>query len=252
MAISLASLSAPKAKPVIATILGEAGVGKTTFAATFPNPVIVPIEDGLQSLEGVEGVAAFPLVNSYEEVMQCLEALATQEHSFKTVVFDSVTRLNEIIEKEVIESDPKNPKSINQALDGYGNGHVAVAQKHRNLRDLCGAIRDKFGMHVLFIAHADTELINLPDQDEFQRYTIRMNKRSVSAYIDNVDFVGLLRLKTYTSGDKAKKRAVSDGTIELVMNAMPSSVSKNRYGITAPLKVEKGINPLKGLISSIE
>lgn len=251
MAISLSSLSSVKSKPVIATILGEAGVGKTTLAATFPSPVIVPIEDGLQSLEGKD-IPAFPLVESSVELMECLNALATEPHDFKTVIFDSVTRLNELFEKEVIDSDPKGPATINQALGGFGNGAVAVAHKHRNLRDLCGVLRDKFNMHVVFIAHADTEMLELPDQDSFHRYTIRMNKRSVSAYIDNVDLVGLLRIKTFTTGEKDKKRATTNGTIELVVNAMPSSVSKNRYGIDRPITVEKGINPLKGLISSIQ
>lgn len=250
MAISLSSLSVPKSKPVICTVLGEAGVGKTTFAASFPSPVIIPIEDGLQALEGQE-VAAFPLVDNSNALMECLSSLATEEHQFKTVIFDSVTRLNEILEKEVIESDPKRPRSINQALGGYGAGHASVAQKHRELRDLCGALRDKFNMHVVFIAHADTETLELPDQDPYQRYTIRMNKRSVSAYIDNVDFVGLLRLKTYTSGDGDRKRATSDGTVELVTYAMPSSVSKNRYGITQPLTVKIGENPLTNHIKSL-
>ena len=250
MAISLASLSKPASKPVIATVLGEAGVGKTTFAATFPNPVIVPIEDGLQALDG-QDIAAFPLINSSNELMEVLESLATQEHDFKTVVFDSVTRLNEIFEREVVESDPKRPKSINQAMGGYGAGHSAVAQKHREFRDLCGALRDRFNMNVVFIAHADTETLELPDQDPFQRYTIRMNKRSVSAYVDNVDLVGLLRLKTFTTGDGDRKRAVADGTVELVTYPHPSGVSKNRFGINKALNVPFGENPLKEFIKSL-
>lgn len=243
MAISLASLSSPKSKPVIFTLLGEAGVGKTTLAASFPSPVLIPIEDGLQALEG-QDIAAFPLINNSNELMEALNSLATEEHNFKTVVFDSVTRLNELFEKEVIGSDPKRPKTINLALGGYGAGHAAVAQKHRELRELCGVMRDKFNMHIVFIAHAETETLELPDQDAYQRYTIRMNKRSVSAYVDNVDMVGLLRLKTYTSGDGDRKRAISNGVVELVTHAMPSSVTKNRYGLTEPLTVTKGENPL--------
>ncbi len=250
MAISLSSLSAPKAKPVIGTILGEAGVGKTTLAASFPNPVIVPIEDGLQALEGRD-IPAFPLINSTNELMDALNALATEEHNFKTVVFDSVTRLNEIFESEIIESDPKRPKSINQALGGYGAGHASVAQKHRELRELCGTLRDKFNMNVLFIAHADTETLELPDQDPYQRYTIRMNKRSVSAYVDNVDLVGLLRLKTFTTGDGDRKRAIADGTVELVTYPHPSGVSKNRYGINKALTVVQDENPLKPYIKAL-
>lgn len=251
MAITLQSLATPQAKPVIATILGEAGVGKTTLAATFPSPVIIPVEDGLQALEG-KNIPAFPLCTSSAQVFECIAALDNDANEFKTVIVDSVTRFNEIIEKEIVESDDKNPASINQALGGYGAGHQAVAQKHRTLRDALGYLRDERGMHVVVIAHADTDTVELPDTDMFQRYTLRMNKKSVSAYVDNVDLVGLLRLKTYTRGDGEKKKATSDGTVELVCHPQASSVSKNRYGIKAPLIVEEGVNPLVDVISSLK
>lgn len=244
MAISLESISKPQTKPIMATILGEAGTGKTTFAANFPAPIFVRIEDGLTSIEGRDEVNAFPLVQNSNEVFEAINVLATQEHNFKTVIFDSVTKLNEIFEQEVIDSDPKKPKSVNQALGGYGSGHAAVAEKHRTLRNWCENLRAAKGMNILFLAHADHETIELPDQDPYIKYTLRLNKRSVSSYVDNVDLVGLVRLRTFTTGDGDRKKAISDGARELVCNALASSVSKNRYGITKPLELGEYDNPL--------
>jgi hypothetical protein len=33
-------------------------------------------------------------------------------------------------------------------------------------------------MNVIFIGHADTETLDLPDMDPFARYTVRMHKKS--------------------------------------------------------------------------
>ena len=43
-------LEKPQLRPIRATILGEAGVGKTSQANTFPNPVFMRFEDGMASL----------------------------------------------------------------------------------------------------------------------------------------------------------------------------------------------------------
>lgn len=244
MAISLDSISKPQSKPIMATILGEAGTGKTTFAANFPSPIFIRAEDGLTSLESRDGIEAFPLISNTNEVFEGINVLATQDHSYKTLIVDSVTKLNEMFEKEVVESDPKKPRSINQALGGYGAGHAAVAEKHRTLRNWCESLRAAKGMNIIFIAHADNETIELPDQDPYTRYTLRLNKRSVSSYVDNVDLVGLVRLRTFTTGDGERKKATSDGARELVCTALASSVSKNRYGITKTLPLGEFENPL--------
>jgi hypothetical protein len=42
MAINLKSLSKPDgSRPIIATLFGEGGMGKTTLAAMFPKPVFI-------------------------------------------------------------------------------------------------------------------------------------------------------------------------------------------------------------------
>lgn len=251
MAISLASISKPKQKPIIATILAEAGLGKTTLAANFPAPVFIPVEDGLSSL-GDRDISAFPKCNTSQDLFDAVAALGTEDHEFKTVVIDSATRLNTMFESEIVASDPKGPKTINQALGGYGAGHSAVAELHRKVRDWCGQLRDVKGMHVVFIAHADSETIELPDHDPYTRYTLRMNKRSVSAYVDDCDLVGYIRLRTFTTGEGDRKKAISDGVRELITYPMAANVSKNRYGITEPLTLDRDSNPLTPFIKSLQ
>ena len=235
MSYDLSKLAKPDGnRPIIATIFGEAGVGKTTLAAMFPKPVFIRTEDGTQSLVGNDNVALFPIALNSGDVLGQIESLATGEHDFKTLVVDSITQLATMIEGEIVDADPK-AKSINQAMGGYGAGYGAAADKHRTIRDWAGALAYDRGMNVVFIGHADTETLDLPDADPYARYTVRMHKKSLPNYTDNVDLVGFIRLETFVRGDGDKKRAISTGKREIICFPQAANVSKNRFNITEPL-----------------
>jgi len=235
MAIDLSQLSKPSGqRPIIVTLFGEGGMGKTTLAAMFPKPVIIRTEDGTTSLIGNDNVSMFPLAQSSQDVLDAIEALSTQEHDHKTLVLDSITQLATMIEGEIVASDPK-AKSINQAGGGYGAGYSTAADRHRLIRDWAGALAYEKGMNVVFIGHADTETMDLPDFDPYTRYSVRLHKKSLPHYTDNVDAVCMIRLKTFTRGDGDKKRAISYGEREIICFPQAASVTKNRFNITEPL-----------------
>ena len=82
------------------------------------------------------------------------------------------------------------------------------------------------------------------------RYSLRLNQKySIAPYVDDVDIVGFLRLETFLRGeDGDRKKAISSGDRELITYATATAVSKNRFGITEPLPVTAGVNPLRGLV----
>lgn len=248
----LDTISKPQDRPIIATVCGDSGIGKTSLAATFPDPIVIRAEDGLQSIQEDKRPDAFPLLRNQEELWEQLTALIKEDHEYKTLIIDSVTALESLFINHVIDSDPKNPRSINQALGGYGAGLSAVAAMHHRVRKAAGILNEKKGMHVVFVAHADTETIELPDQDPYTRYSLRLGKKSIAPYVDDSDVVGFLKLETFTTGDGDRKKAISDGSRLLVTYATAANVSKNRYGITEDLHVEAGENPLIEFIPSLQ
>ena len=240
----LDQISKPKPRPLAATIIGEAGLGKTSLAACFPKPIFIRAEDGLKSIINSPMPDAFPVLKTVEDLWPQIWALAKEEHSYGTVVIDTVSTLDTMFTDWVVETDPNKPKSINQALGGWGAGTNMVASQHRRLRKGCEYLLDR-GMNVVFLSHADTSTVSPPDGNQYTRYTMRMHEKSMQPYVDNVDVVGFLRLETFTKGDGDVKKAISTGDRQPVCHAMAANVSKNRFGIVEPLEVKLGENPLR-------
>lgn len=240
----LSQIEKPADRPPIITICGDAGTGKTSLAATFPDPIFIRAEDGLQALPADARPDAFPVVKTSEQLFEQMMALVKEPHNYSTLVIDSVSKLEEIFIREILESDGR-AKGINQALGGYGNGPAAVAAKHATVRKYAGALNDRRKMAVVFIAHADIETMRPPDQDDYTRYSLRMMPRGLPHYVDDVDLVGFVRLCSALRGDDdERKKVISDGSRELVTYATAASVAKNRFGIERALPFNKGENPL--------
>jgi len=246
----LDQIAKPADRPVIVTLLGDAGMGKTSLAATFPKPVFIRAEDGMQAIAADARPDAFPVLSSVDQLWEQLTALIKEDHGYKTVVIDSVTALERMFGQYILDNDPKRPKSLNQANGGYGAGFAAVATLHQRVRKAAGLLVEK-GVHVVFIAHADTEVIELPDQDPYTRYSLRLHRKSTAPYTDDADVCAFIKLRTFTTGDGERKKAISDGSRLLVTYAAAANVSKNRFGITDDLELNPGQNPLAAHIPSL-
>jgi len=241
----------PKDGPVAITILADAGLGKTTLASTFPNPIFIRAENGLSAIPEEHRPFAMDVLQSTDDLWAQLGELITEDHPFKTLVIDSVTKLETMFGQSVLASDSNKPKSLNQAMGGYGAGYAAVAKMHQDVRAAAEELIRNKGMHIVFIAHADLETVDLPDFDPYSRYSLRLNKRSASPYVDDVDVVAFIRQKVFVHGDGDLKKATSSGARELVCYATASNISKNRFGITEALPFEPGENPLYNFIPSL-
>ena len=234
--------------PLICTIFGDPGLGKTTLAATFPNPIFLRLEDGLKSVN--PRPHTFPICYKSEAVFGYLQALRKEDHNYKTLVIDSVSQLDEVFSAEILAEDP-NAKALNLAHGGYGAAYNMLAAKHGKVRKYAEILMREKSMNIVFVGHTELEDINPPDgSGQYNKYNIRLSKKSRCHYIDNVDLVGFLKLDYFIKGEKTEKRkkALDNGERILVCHATASNVSKNRLGIDEPLAVERNKNPLQEYI----
>lgn len=94
-------------------VYGRSGTGKTTFAATFPKPLLVLDirEKGTDSIRDVEGVQVLAL-ERWEEFESIYWYLVEGKHNFETVVIDTVTQLQDLAVEKVLEDDGKSPGDL--------------------------------------------------------------------------------------------------------------------------------------------
>jgi len=245
------SISTPDDGPGFVTIFGDAGNGKTSLGATFPKPVFIRVEDGVKAIDKSWRPMSFPPIKTAQDVWDQMTSLIKEDHPYKTVVIDSVSKLDVLFTEEIMKTDGKN--NLAQCAGGYGAGFQVLFGMHQRLRKACQILQDTKGMNVVFLAHADIDKIEPPDMAGYSKYVLKLTGNNkvncADPYVNDVDLVGFIRLKTYVKGGENEiKRAVSTDERELICFPTASNVSKNRFGITEPLTVELGVNPLAGIV----
>jgi len=147
-------------------IHGLEGVGKTTLAARFPDPVFLQIEDGTGNLE----LATFGLLDSLAAVREAIAALGNEDHGFHTLVLDSVDPLEPLVWAAVCREH--NWPSIE--APGYGKGYVEADAIWRDLLAGLDWLRRTRDMLVVLIAHSAVETVNDPRVPAYTSYQLRV------------------------------------------------------------------------------
>jgi hypothetical protein len=244
MAISLSSLRKVRAtKPPRILIYGEPGIGKTSLAASFPAPVFLQVEDGTPSDLALD---SFGKLETFEDVMQALGALYSEDHSFGTVVVDSISELQRLVFAETCaRGDDKGNKKANIEDFGYGKGYVYAQRVWQEFIDGVNALRNEREMGVVLIAHSKTDRFDDPETVSYNRFEIDLHDKSVGAIERDMDAILLIKraisVKTEDEGFN-KKRAIADGGSNIFIHTegRAAFVAKNRFNMPAKIKFDKG------------
>ena len=231
-----------KIKPLIITIAGEPGMGKTTLASTFPKPAFIKTEDGTRSIQGRNFVET-DLCNSMNSVIKAFDT-AILDSSINTIIVDSISSLEKIVVEEIIAKDGR-AKSINQAFGGYGNGQQMVGHAMGELRKKAQQAQIA-GKNTVFISHTRIHEVQSVDTINYNKITLQLMKPSLQHFVNEVDMVAFIRLVIDVADDDNDRVGVSTGDREIVCHTTASYDSKNRMGITAPIPFvnDPGVNPL--------
>ena len=228
MAISLGSLKRANAiKPMRALIYGTHGVGKTTLAANAPDPVFIQTEDGLMT-----DTPTFGLLRSYAEVSEAIGSLYTEDHSFGTLVVDSLDWLEPLV---FAEACARNGWSAIEDA-GYGKGYLAASTVWREFLDGTNALRDEKGMTIILLAHSEIKRFEAPDMDAYDKYTPKLHKLGSALVQENVDCIffanHLVSTVKIDSKDKnSRVRGVGGDQRVIYTQQRPAYLAKNRYSM---------------------
>lgn len=205
-------------------IYGGHGIGKSTLASKFPNPIFISTEDGLSSLD----VVSFPRANALQEVADSMKMLIKEEHEFKTVVLDSVDWLVE----PLITSDVESSYEAKELA--YGKGNMIIAEEFRKILQGFDVMRKKRNMNVVIIAHAAIVRFENPVTEPYDQYRPKLPTRCnqlLQEWCDIMAFAAfkVIVKKTDVGFNNTVTRGVTTGDRLLHVVETPAFVAKNRY-----------------------
>lgn len=217
----------PGAKKVV--IYGPEGIGKSTFAARFPEPLFIDTEGSTKDMD----VSRVPDPSSWTMMMETVEYVRTHPDICRTLVVDTIDWAEQMCIEHICTQHQK------QGIEdfGYGNGYVYTKEEFgRFLNKLSEVI--KAGIHVVLTAHAQMRKFEQPDEmGAYDRWELKLGKKTTSQTSPLVkewaDMVLFANYKTYSVAvdDKGKKHKAQGGARVMYTTHHPCWDAKNRYGL---------------------
>lgn len=200
----------PTVKPsILMVVYGEGGVGKTTFAATAPKPIIADCENGSKyfGLRGIESDVA--LIEKWSDMEEFMEVSLTDKYD--TIIIDPIGELMEkLITYMINKADSKLvQKDGNPTMAGWG-------WLKKTMRNFLKVMRDS-GKNIIIVAHVQ-------EKDDEGRMVKRpmVATKLASELVNLVDVVGYMTTLSNEEGDT--KRVI------MVDPSSDKFVAKDRTG----------------------
>ena len=195
-------------KPLKVVIYGPEGIGKSTFASLFPDPLFIDTEGSTTRMN----VARTETPTSLAMLMQLLTEVRDAPPGCKTLIIDTIDWAERLCIQAVCD---KNHKSGIEDF-GYGKGYSYVYEEMGRILNLLNDIWER-GIHVVLTAHAAIRKFEQPDEmgayDRWELKLINSPKCNSCAMVKEwADMVLFANYKTFAvAADKEGKKMKARG-----------------------------------------
>ena len=182
---------------VIATLYGPPGIGKTTYALTANNPLLLDFDRGAHRADGRHGKAVAP-VAQWQDVSGLKPA---DLDGYDTIIVDTIGTLLDSLAANIVAKDSKMGYAGNLNLQGYGKLKADFARWLGFLRSI--------GKDIVFLAHCTEQ--RQPD----------------GSTVDRIKAVGASRDEVYQQSDIIGRLSINGKDRVVSFDPTEHSYAKN-------------------------
>lgn len=228
MALNISRGVVFKAQKII--VYGPEGIGKSTFASQFPEPVFIDTEGSTNLMD----VARLPRPTSWTMLLAMIKEIKNTPGCCKTLIVDTVDWAEQLCVAHVCATYDK--KGIEDF--GYGKGYVFVKEEIGRFLNLLSDVTEA-GINVVLTAHSTIRKFELPDEcGSYDRYELKLGNKTgsqtsalVKEWADMVLFVNYKQRVVEID----KKKKAQGGSRVMYTQHHPCWDAKNRHDLKPEL-----------------
>lgn len=222
----------PCAQKVV--IYGPEGIGKSTLAAQFPEPLFIDTEGSTRQMD----VRRFDPPGSWTMLLEQVRYVKATAGLCKTLVIDTADWAEMLCVKNLCAKYQK--KGVEDF--GYGKGYVFLGEEWGGLLNLLSDVTES-GIHVVLTAHAKMRKFEQPDEaGAYDRWELKLSKITAPLTKEWADLLLFANYKTFVvnvdgqGADRGKNKA-QGGKRVLYTAHHPCWDAKNRCGLPEELEL---------------
>lgn len=221
-------------RPQKVVLYGPEGIGKSTFASHFPEPLFIDVEGSTSQLD----VSRVGHIESWQVLVGLVKEFNQSHGEFQTLVIDTADWAERLCIRYICERDRK--AGIEDY--GYGAGYMKLLEEFSRLLELLNdTIRA--GANVVLTAHAQIRKFEQPDEmGAYDRWELKLNKKTTAQTAALVkewaDAVLFANYKTMVMTDEKNKKKAVGGARVLYTQHRPTWDAKNRWGLPEEVPFE--------------
>lgn len=213
--------------PLKVVLYGTEGIGKSTFASRFPDPLFIDTEDSTKNLD----VARFDKPTSWSMLMQQIKYTKDNPDICKTLVIDTADWAEQLEIEDLCAR--RKWSGIEDA--GYGRGYQYSAEEFGKMLNALNEVI-AVGINVVVTAHACLRKVELPEEmGSFDHWEMKTSKKVAPMLREWADMVLFANYETIVVTTDNKKNKAQGSRRVMYTEHHACWDAKNRAGLAPKL-----------------